>query len=469
MTQLFETTTLTGAPTSEPTGDELYQLVCRLYPLHRSLCGLGTRQTLDVLSELLPLDIRQVASGTQVFDWRVPDEWHVRDAWIGDADGQRVVDYRRSNLHVLAHSRAVRRRMRWSELREHVYTLPEYPDWIPYRTAYYQDRWGFCLTHRQFLELERRPDAELEVVIDATLQPGYLNYAECFLPGESDSEILVSTHICHPSLANDNLSGIAVATYWARWLAERPRRHGYRFVFVPATLGPLVWLRDNLPGLHRIRQVLVLALLGDPGPLTYKRSRDGNAPLDAVMEHLLFHGTARGTMRPFTPLGYDERQYAAPGFGLPTSCLMRTPPGEYPQYHSSADDLTLVCREALLDSLQVCRQFSRVLDSDRTCRNLQPFGEPQLGRRGLVSSHGTREANESLRAALLWTLNLADGRGTLLDIARRSGLPFFQIQEAAELLGRHALLELRDVPDRPSNRWTGPGRGVTGLRGGVTG
>jgi aminopeptidase-like protein len=327
--------------------------------------------------------------------------------------------------------------MSLAELRPHLFTLPDRPQWVPYRTSYYRPAWGFCLSHEQ---LENLPDQEYEVCIDSELVSGSLSYGELFLPGETDEEVLISTHTCHPSLANDNLSGVAVAVYLARRLARRPRRYGYRFVFAPGTVGAIAWLSRNEDLLPRIRHGLVLSLLGDAGHSTYKKSRRGDATIDRAAAHVLGHSGQDYALREFEPLGYDERQYCSPGIDLPVGCFMRTPPGQYPEYHTSADNLDFIRPEHLADSLAKCWAMIDVLEHDRAYRNRNPKGEPQLGRRGLYRSTGGTDNAERERA-MLWVLNLSDGRHTLLDIAERSGLPFAAIRAAADALRDAELLE----------------------------
>lgn len=419
-------------------GQAMWELARDLFPLNRSLTGEGVRATLRRLSDLVALEVHEVPSGTRAFDWTVPPEWTVRDAWIRGPDGRTVVHVRDSNLHLVGYSAPVRTRLPLERLRERLHTLPEQPDRIPYRTSYWDESWGFCLRHRDF---ERLPDGEYEVLVDSSLGPGSLTYGELYLEGEREEEVLLSAHVCHPSLANDNLSGVVVAAHLAAILSTRPRRLSYRFLFLPATIGPLVWLARNRERLGRIRSGLVLTCLGDAGPFTYKRSRGGRAPVDVAATHLLERLDPPGRTRPFTPLGYDERQYGSPGFDLPVGRLTRTPHGEYPEYHTSADDLELVRPEHLEDSLDVLLRLCGILERDRVPVSRNPHGEPQLGRRGLYRAMGGEADVPELQEAILWTLNLADGRHSLLDIAARAGKPFELIDRAAELLEKHELVD----------------------------
>jgi aminopeptidase-like protein len=290
-----------------------------------------------------------------VFDWTVPSEWNVSDAYIMNQTGERVIDFRASNLHLMSYSTPVHEKMRLADLKTHLFTLPDHPDWIPYRTTYYQENWGFCLRHK---DLERLPDEEYEVVIDSTLKPGSLSYGECYLPGESSDEVLISCHVCHPSLCNDNLSGIAVAVQLAQTMAARARRYSFRFLFIPGTIGSITWLTRNEHTISRIRHGLVLTGIGDAGKITYKRSRQGQAEIDRAMVHVLKHAEEPHTIQDFFPYGYDERQFCSPGFNLPVGCLMRTPYGQYPEYHSSADNVNFVKKDSL-GRLQVSRKNSR--------------------------------------------------------------------------------------------------------------
>ena len=319
----------------------------------------------------------------------------------------------------------------------HLHTLPDRPDWIPYRTSYYAERWGFCLSQRAF---EALPEGEYEVCVDSTLASGHLSYGECYLPGETSEEVLLSCHVCHPSLANDNLSGATVAAFAGRLLGGLRRRYSYRLLFVPGTIGSIAWLAQNEATVGRIAHGLVLACLGDSGHPTFKQSRRGDAEIDRVAGHVLRHRGAHDITE-FSPYGYDERQYCSPGFDLPVGCLMRTPHGRYPEYHTSADNLDLVRPEALADSLDLLLEILEVLEHNRTYVSQNPKCEPQLGKRGLYRSMGGLADAGVVEMALLWVLSLSDGQHSLLDIAERAGQPFDGVYRAAELLVEHGLLK----------------------------
>jgi aminopeptidase-like protein len=418
-------------------GRAMHALIEELYPICRSITGDGIRQTLARLRQEIPLEIHEVPSGTRVFDWTVPNEWNIRDAYIKDEHGNRVVDFRRCNLHVVSYSVPVRARLTLEELRPRLHSLPDRPDWIPYRTTYYKEDWGFCLSHRQLEALE---DGEYEVCIDSTLAPGSLTYGEYIIRGRTDGEVLISCHCCHPSLANDNLSGIAVAVALARSLTGRSLRYTYRFLFIPGTIGSITWLALNEPVTARIQHGLVLTCVGDRGHPTYKRSRRGNALIDRAVEHVLRHSGGDYAIQDFVPYGYDERQYCSPGFDLPVGCLMRTPNGRFPEYHTSADNLEFVDPSALADTLQKCQAVVEVLEHDAVYENLNPKCEPQLGRRGLYSGVTGRTELPGYELALLWVLNFSDGHHSLLDIAERADIPFATVRRAAEDLVRVGLL-----------------------------
>lgn len=431
------------SPGRESPGAELHRLIADLYPICRSITGDGFRETLRRLGRLVPLTVHEVATGTRVFDWTVPKEWNIRDAYVKDRTGRRVIDFRESNLHVVNYSVPIRATLTRAELQEHLFTLPDHPDWIPYRTTYYKESWGFCLSHDQLLRMK---DETYEVLIDSSLEDGHLTYGEVFLEGATDEEVLITCHACHPSLCNDNLSGVAVATFLARALSERPHRFSYRFLFIPGTIGSITWLALNENKVPLIRHGLVLALLGDAGPFTYKRSRRGDAEIDRVAAYVLGSLPGGNRVRDFTPYGYDERQFCSPGFNLPVGSLMRTPNGEYPEYHTSADNLDFVKPSQLAESYTVCLSIIDVLENNRRCVSLNPKCEPQLGRRGLYRSMGGGATAPDHEMALLWVLNQSDGTKDLLDIAERSRLPFDSVRSAADALRESGLLEACEKP-----------------------
>ena len=420
-------------------GEELYKLVAELYPICRSITGDGVRRTLEIVErELGGLAVSEVPTGTQVLDWTVPREWNVRDAWVADAAGRRVIDFQASNLHLVSYSVPVRATIGLAELREHLFTLPDQPDWVPYRTSYYAERWGFCASQRL---VDSLPEGDYEVCVDSTLADGHLTYGEHLVEGQTQDEVLISCHVCHPSLANDNLSGIAVASHLARLLAKGPRpRYSYRFLFIPGTIGSITWLARNQDNLDRVRHGLVLSGVGDPGGFTYKRSRRGDTEIDRAVAHVLGRSGRDHQLVDFSPYGYDERQYCSPGFNLPVGRLGRTPFATYPQYHTSADDMDFVGPAQLQESLQVCQEIVEVLEGNRRYLNLFPKGEPQLGRRGLYGSIGGRSDAEERQMAMLWVLNLSDGDHSLLDVAERADLPFAQVADVAAVLEEAGLL-----------------------------
>ena len=408
-------------------GEKLHAHVAALYPLCRSITGAGLRATLHEIGTRIPLVLAEVPSGTRVLDWEVPPEWTVRAAWVEAPGGQRVIDFACHNLHLVQYSTPVDRMVPRAELAAHLHSLPEQPTLIPYRTSYYVRDWGFCLAHRERLALT---EAAYRVRIDSTLAPGSLSYGECVLPGDQPEEVLFSAHCCHPSLANDNLAAIAVAVELARRLAARPRRRfTYRFLFAPGTIGAICWLAANSDAVRRIRYGLVLTCLGDSAAPSYKQSRRGDAPIDRYAAYVL--GGIR--IQPFSPTGYDERQFGSPGFDLPIGCLMRSPGGTFAEYHTSADNPDFVQPDALADSLALLENIVDLIEHDRCWINTAPLGEPQLGRRGLYDTAADR-------LALLWVLNLSDGRHSLFDIAERSGRPFTAVVAAAAALRAAGLL-----------------------------
>ncbi len=439
-----------GTSSGEALGKEMLNLIVELYPICRSITGEGVRETLRGIRQRIPLEIHEVPSGTKVFDWTVPLEWNVTDAYVMNREGKRVIDFKAHNLHLMSYSIPVRTKMSLTELSPHLFTLPDRPVWIPYRTSYYKENWGFCLRHADF---ERLLDDEYEVVIDSSLRAGSLTYGEAYLPGEIADEVLVSCHVCHPSLCNDNLSGITVAVRLAQTLATRRRRYSYRFLFLPGTIGSITWLAQNEQMVSRIKHGVVLTGVGDAGNITYKKSRQGNAEIDRAMAHVLKHSGVTYTIIDFFPYGYDERQYCSPGFDLPVGCFMRTPHGQYPEYHSSADDLDFVKADSLVQSYARCLEVFELLEENRTYLNQNPKCEPQLGRRGLYRAVAGQQEKQWTELALFWVLNASDGHHTLLDIAERADLPFSKIRSAAEaLLEVGLLIEYRRPETLTENR-----------------
>lgn len=440
----------------EGLGTELHALVRELYPLGRSITGEDLRRSLRRLGELAPMRLDEVPTGTPVLDWEIPREWKVRSARLTGPQGEVIADHRASNLHLVAYSVPFRGRLGLDELQPHLHSLPDRPSLVPYRTAYYREDWGFCITHAA---RERLRPGTYEVQIDTSLEPGSMTLGEVLLPGATADEVLVSTHTCHPSLANDNLSGMVVAAALARALAGVAHRYTFRFVFVPTTIGAIAWLARNEGAVARVRHGLVLAGVGDADVLRYKRSRREDADVDRAFAVVLRDAGAPHELLPFAPVGYDERQYCSPGFDLPVGALSRGRSGAYPEYHTSADTPDLVRPDRLAETVRRCLEVFEVLEGDRAYLNRFPRGEPMLGRRGVFSSRAWPSHSDAALQAAFWTLNLSDGAHTLLDVAERSGLPFGIVRATAEALETAGLLEPRGSAGRrdDAERRTGKG------------
>lgn len=412
----------------------------RLWPILRSITGEGVRQTHDILGELVALERFEIPSGTAVFDWTIPQEWQVREAYVIDPQGKRILDIQDNNLHLLNYSVPFRGTLSLSELNEHLHSLPEQPDAIPYLTTYYKARWGFCLTESQRQTLS---DGAYQVVVDTDFSHGSLTLSEAVLPGDSQDEILISTYTCHPSLANNELSGPLVAAFlYQRLAAQTQRRYTYRFVFLPETIGALAYL--NMRGAHlrdRLVAGYVVTCAGDAGTFTYKRSRQHNSLADRAAEHILKHLNVASELLDFSPFGSDERQYCSPGFDLPVGSLMRTMYGRYPEYHTSLDNKDFISFAALQGSVDAYEQMLQTLEYNRHYRNLSPYGEPRLDKRGLYESLGHSSVPD-LTKTVLWLLSYADGQHDLLDIAAKSGLSVTQLHASAQLCMNADLLEL---------------------------
>jgi aminopeptidase-like protein len=428
-------------------GEEIFAFVAEIYPICRSITGRGVRETLRAIGEHIKLEVHEVPTGTQVFDWVIPREWNIRDAYIRNERGEKILDLARSNLHIMSYSVPVRQRISLDELKQHVYTLPDQPDLIPYRTSYYAENWAFCMPHRL---LEGLADETYEVVIDSSLADGHLTYGEYLHEGETEDEFLLSAHVCHPSLANDNCSGVALLTHLAKRMAGLRTRYSYRFLFAPGTIGAITWLARNEDRSQRIKHGLIISMVGDGGGPTYKKSRRGNNRIDRAVVHTIRHSGLTPTILDFSPYGYDERQYCSPGFNLPVGLFQRSKFGEIPQYHTSADNLDFIAPNHLALSYHLIAETLDVVENDAVYRNTMPKCEPQLGRRGLYGMVGGDKDAVAANMAMLWILNLSDGMHSLLDIAEQANLPFAVIRRTAQLLQHSGLLTICDTTlDKP--------------------
>lgn len=417
-------------------GDAIYALAAEIYPICRSITGQGVRDTLAILQEHAPLKQHEVPTGAPVLDWTVPKEWVIRDAWIKNATGERVVDFRKHNLHVLNYSAPIRAKLPLAKLKQNIFTLPDQPDLIPYRTSYYDERWGFCMSQRA---LDALPEGDYDVCVDSELKDGALTYGEFVHQGASDEEVLLSVHTCHPSLANDNCSGMALLALLAGRMEGVKTRYTYRFLFAPGTIGAITWLALNREAAKRIKHGLVMSCVGDRGGFTYKRTKRGNARIDRVMTRVLKGRDAN--VIDFFPYGYDERQYNSPGFDLDVGLFQRTQFATFPEYHTSGDNLDFIDAAALAESYRVVIAAIEALESERRYLNTAPHGEPQLGRRGLYAAIGGDKESYAKSMAMLWVLNLSDGGHSLEDIAERAGVELRVIEATARLLEEAGLLK----------------------------
>ena len=418
-------------------GQQIYDFIAELYPICRSITGDGVRETLSAIERLIVLEKHEVPTGTAVLDWTVPKEWNIRDAYVANARGERVIDFRKSCLHVLGYSVPVRGRFSLSELKKRLFTIPEHPDWIPFRYSYYHEDWGFCMAHSEFLKLE---DGDYEVVIDSSLENGSLSYGECYLPGETTDEVVVCVHIDHPAMCNDNLSGVAVATFLAKLLAGvQNRRLSYRIIFIPTTIGSITWLSRNKAHLDRVKYGFTMTCIGDAGGFTWKETRRGNTGIDRAVKCALRETGEKHELWDFTPFGFDERQFCSPGFNLAFGSLFRTGAHFYPENHTSADNLDLMRPDKLAGAVALCVDIFKILEGNAKYLNLSPEGEPQLGKRGIYRKMGGPIPQAHLMH-LLWILNYSDGEHSLLDIAEKSRFKFSDLRKAADILLEQELL-----------------------------
>lgn len=413
----------------------------RLWPITRSLTGNGNRKTLSILSELVDLKIIEIPSGTPCFDWNVPPEWNIKSAWIKNSKGEKIIDMADHNLHILGYSVPFKGVLTYEELLPHLYTAPEQPDVIPYVTSYYQRRWGFCLRHNQLLDMDKADT--YEVHIDSSLNPkGSMTVAEAVLPGKKTAEILFSTYICHPSMANNELSGPLVAAFLYRELRRKKNlKYTYRFLFAPETIGALYNLSQK--GRYwkkHLKAGYVVNCIGNSGNFTYKRSRQVNSLADRAAELVLNQSERDYKLLNFVPRGSDERQFCSPGFNLPVGSLMRSKHGDYPEYHTSADNKTFIDFKAMKASIEKYLEIIEVLEWNSNYINTLPYGEPQLGKRGLYPNLSKKGEYHTIDA-LMWVLNYSDGNHDLIEIANKSQLPIKELIQAAKILVDNRILK----------------------------
>ena len=407
----------------------------RLFPICRSLTGDGVRETLNIIGETIPLERRKAPTGTRCFDWTVPREWNIRDAYVKNSKGERVIDFADSNLHVVGYSIPVNVRLSLSELQEHLHSIPDYPDAIPYRTSYYDDYWGFCLADDQRRALT---DDTYEVLIDSSLESGQLDFAESRVKGLTDRAVFLSTYVCHPSMANNELSGPVLVSTLLALLQDLPTlRYSYRALFAPETIGAILFLSQHYRELQEsVVAGYVVSCVGDDGPYTYVRSRRADTMADKVADHVLrhCHEDRRVTVKDFDPIGSDERQYGSPGIDLPIGSLSRSRHGEYREYHTSKDDLDFVSERGIAGSLAAYLRAIQVLEMNCRPTRTDPFCEPQLGRRGLYPKLGAAREVDDYLTKLMHILAFSDGDHDLIDIANRLGCPVWGLREPLEKL-----------------------------------
>ena len=441
--------------------NELFSLMQELFPICRSITGNGVRKTLKILKKEIDLKIVNVPSGTKVFDWKIPYEWNIKDAYVKNSKGERVIDFKKSNLHILNYSTPIKKTISNKNLKKHLHTLPEKPNSIPYVTSYYKKNWGFCVAHDTLKSFD---EDRYFVHIDSTLKPGSLTYGEFFIKGQTKNEILISTYICHPSLCNDNLSGIVVTTILAKLLSKIDTYFSYRFLFIPETIGAITWLSKNQKNLSQIKSGLVVTCVGGNGGFTYKKTRDNDSEIDKISIDVLKHTRKKFETRDFFPYGSDERQYSSPGIDLPIGVLMRTPYYEFKEYHTADDNLNSIKKFALNDSLIMLLKIILQIEKKKPSfnrnqknetsklkseiyQNLNPYCEPQLGRRKLYRNISKsrlvdkKNSENMVELSICWVLNFSDGLHSLKEISQKSNLPLKLLRKTAKLLIEKKLLK----------------------------
>jgi aminopeptidase-like protein len=442
-------------------GNEMFTLIKKLFPICRSITGNGVRDTLEIIKEKIPLTIMEIPSGTKVFDWNVPKEWNINNAYVKDSNGKKIIDFQKSNLHVLNYSTPIHKKISFSELKKHLFTLPNFPDKIPYLTSYYVENWGFCISQNH---LEKLQNGLYEVFIDSTLKDGSLTYGELYLPGKNKDEILFTTYLCHPSMCNDNLSGLSLLVFLAKQMMNKTLNYSYRFLFIPETIGAITWLNINEDKVSQIKQGLVATCLGDCGHSTYKKTKNGNTIIDKIVLKVLKESSFPFRVIDFFPFGSDERQFSSPGFNLNVGSLMRTPYGQFDEYHTSGDNLDFIKSEFLQDSFEKYSKIVEFLEVENTINDkktnnisnlfdhstrseirymsLNPKCEPQLGKRGLYRMIGGQKEHDFDDVSIFWILCFSDGNFTLNEISHRSGINFEKLKKTANLLCEKNLLKL---------------------------
>jgi aminopeptidase-like protein len=418
-------------------GLQMYHLLEKLFPICRSITGNGVRETLSILQEHIPLKINEVPTGTKVFDWIIPQEWNINDAYVMDEAGNKIIDFQKNNLHVVGYSIPVNKVITLAELQEHLHSIADQPEAIPYVTSYYQQRWGFCITQKERNALK---EGKYKVCIDSELKDGFLTYGELIIPGESEKEIFLSTYVCHPSMANNELSGPVVTTFLAKWIMSKPRRFTYRIIFIPETIGSITYLSKNLEIMKRnMIAGFNISCVGDNRVYSYLPTRNGDTYADRVALNILKFKNLNLVNYSFLDRGSDERQYNAPGVDLPVCCVMRSKFGTYPEYHTSLDNLDCVNPEGLAGSYDVLTECLGLIEENYKYK-IRCLGEPQLGKRGLYPSISTKNSVDDELRKMMDFIAYADGDNDLINISNKINVPVWELYPIIQKLVKADLL-----------------------------